>query len=161
MRLKPRTIAITVAAFLLLTALPLIIQGYIPEEVYTYLSKAAGVDLKATLNEIAILGLLITTTLILPNLWERNTIQGLVASTSTRIIWLTITAYTLSLGDLSHLGTAIVSSGTKTTYNMVAIDLRLFIGLAAVITALKIAYSVIEYNMLKPRQPQEPTTDPS
>ena len=151
MRLKPRTIATTVIAFLLLTALPIIIQGYIPDEAYTYLSKTARVDLRATLNETAILGLFITITLILPDLWERNTIKGLVASTSTRIIWFTVTAYTLSLGDLNHIGLATVGSGTGTTYNMVVIDLRLFIVLAAVITALKITYSALEYNILRPR----------
>ena len=149
--MKPKTVAVTVVSFLLLTALPLVIQGYIPDEVYTYLSKTAGIDLSAALNETVILGFFISFTFILPDLFERNTIQGLIASTITRVIWFTITVYILSLGDISHIGTATVGSGIGTTYNMVVIDLRLFIVLAAVITALKIAYSALEYNILKPR----------
>jgi hypothetical protein len=151
MRLKAKTIVITVVAFILLTVFPILIQGYLPEEVYTYLSKTAGIDLKATLNNTAILGLFITATFILGDLYERNTLKGLIASTFVRVIWFTVTTYTLSLGDLTHMGLATIGSGTGTTYNLVVIDLRLFIILAAVITALKITFSTLDYNLMRPR----------
>jgi hypothetical protein len=153
MRLRKRTIIVSAAILVLLTVIPILGQGRLPEELYNYLSKTSGIDLRAVLNEIAVTGLVIAFTIILGDVFEKNTTHGLVASTATRIIWFIVIAFTLSLGDLQHLGLATIGSGNGASFNMVVIDLRLFVFLVAVIIAMKIGYSVLEYRENKAKIP--------
>ena len=153
MRLRKRTIIVSATILVLLTVLPVLGQGRLPEEVYTYLSKTSGIDLRAVLNSIAVIGFVTASTIILGDLFEKNTVIGLVASTTTRIIWFIVIAFTLSLGDFQHLGLATIGSGSGASFNMVVIDLRLFVFLVAVIIAMKIGYSFLEYRENKAKIP--------
>jgi hypothetical protein len=153
MRLRKRTIIVSATILVLLTVLPFLGQGRLPEELYTYLSKTSGIDLRVILNETAVTGLVIASIIILGDVFEKNTVPGLVVSTATRVIWFIVIAFTLSLGDLQNLGLASIGSGSGASFNMVVIDLRLFVFLIAVITVMKIGYSVLEYRENKARIP--------
>jgi hypothetical protein len=153
MRLRKRTIIVSVLLLVLLTVLSVLVQGRLPEEVYTYLSKSDGIDLRAVLNEIAVTGLVIAFIIILGDLFEKNTTTGLAASTVTRIIWFIVIAFVLSLGDLQHLGLATIGSSNGSSFDMVVVDLRLFVFLIAVIMAMKVWYSVLEYMENKAKIP--------
>lgn len=153
MILRKRTIIFSVSILILLTALPILGQGRIPVEVYTYLSKTSGIDLRTVLNEVAVVGFVIASNIILGDVFEKNTTPWLVASTVTRIIWFAVIVFVLSFGDLQHLGLATISSGSGASFNMVEIDLRLFVVLIAGIIAMKIGYSVLEYRKNKAKIP--------
>ena len=145
MRLRIRTIIVSVLVLGFLTVLPLLYQSRVPEEAYTYLSKTSGIDLRAALNEVAVFGLVIATIIVLGDLFEKNTAPWLVALTVTRIIWVIVIALIPSFGNLQHLGFATIGSGSGASFNMVEIDLRFFVVMVAIIFAMKISYSVLEY----------------
>ena len=145
MRLRIRTVILSVLILGLLTALPILGQSRIPEEAYTYLSKTSGIDLRAVLNEVAVFGLVIASIIVLGDVFEKNTGPWLVASTVTRVIWVIVIAFIPSFGNLQHLGFVTIGSGSGASFNMMEIDLRFFILMVAIIFAMKISYSVLEY----------------
>lgn len=151
--MRKRTIIVSVAILVILTGLPILGQGRLPEELYTYISKTSGIDLRAVLNEIAAIGLVIAFTIILGDVFKKNTTPGLVASTVTRVIWFIVIAFVLSLGDLGHIGLATIVSGNGASFNMVVIDLRFFVFLIAVIMVMKVGYSILEYRENKGKTP--------
>jgi hypothetical protein len=143
--MRRRTIIVAALVLLLFTVLPILGQGRLPEEVYTYLSKSIGIDLRGVLNQVAVIGLVIASTILLGDAFEKNTTLGVVALTASRVIWFIVIVFALSLGDLQHPGLATIGSGGGASFNMVVVDLRLFVFLIGVIIAMRIGCSVLEF----------------
>jgi len=145
MRLRIKTVLISIIILLLLTILPIVLQGRLTEDIYTYLSKSAGIDLRIVLNDFEILGVVIASTILIGSLFEKTTAIGFALSAVTKIIWIIVAAFVLSLGDLQHIGIAAIGSSGGTPSITVMIDLRLFILLIGIILVMMILYSYLEY----------------
>jgi len=145
MRLRIRTVIVAVVILGLFSALPILGQSSIPEEAYMALSTMGGIDLRAVLNKVAVFGLVIAFIVVLGDVFEKYTVAWLAASSVTRVIWVMVIALIPSFGDLQHLGFTTIGSGSGASFNMVEIDLRFFVVMVAIIFALKIGYSVLEY----------------
>ena len=143
--MRKRTIIFSIFVLIILTVLPILGKNRLPEELFNYLSTTSGINLRAVLDEIVILGIVIAFTIILGDLFKKDTRAGFATSNVTRVIWFTLIAFLLSLGDIQHLGIATIGSGNGSSFNMVVVDLRLFVFLIAVIMVMKIGYSVLEY----------------
>lgn len=150
MRVKRRSVAVAILALIFLTALPLALEMYIPGEFFRAFSTMAGIDLAALMNEVAVMGAMVSAFIILRGSVEKLSRDWLVLSIAYKVFWLMVVISALSLGSIGNLGQAVlgVSSGTAT--NVVMVDFRLIAFLATVIVALMAAHSFIEYREVRP-----------
>jgi hypothetical protein len=117
----------------------------LPSELLDAFSRMGGLDLQGLLNNIALVGVVTTILILLNSLFDKSTTIGLVLSLVSNAIWLFITVFSLSLGNLETPGLATLSSQSESALNMVTFDLRLFVILAAVIVILRIVHSIFEF----------------
>jgi len=145
MKIKTRTIIFAIFALLLLTILPIILTIYVPQEFFRGISMMIGTDLSSLLSEIEVYGVFVTIFIILNGMYEKTTRIGLGVSIAYKLFSLLGLIYGLSLGKIENLGVAVLGSSGGGASNVVMLDLRIFVVLATVITALMIIHTVIEY----------------
>jgi len=150
MRVRRRSIAISVLVLIFLTVLPLVLQMYIPQEYFRAILIMTGYDLVALLNKIGVLGVLISVFILLRGSVEKASKAGLGVSIAYKAFWLLVLFFVLGLGNIENLGVAVIGGSGGGASNVVMFDLRLIALLGTVIVALMIAHSVIEFREKKP-----------
>jgi len=150
MRVKRRSAAVAFLVLVFITALPLALEMYIPGEFFQAFSSMAGIDLAALMNEVAVIGVMMSAFIILRGSVEKFSRDGLVLSIAYKVFWLMIVIFALGLGSIENLGLAVLGSSTATASNVVMVDFRLIAFLATVIVALMVAHSIIEYREGRP-----------
>lgn len=145
MRVKRKSIALAVLALVFLTALPLVLETYIPSEFFRAFSTMGGIDLAALLNKVAVIGVTMSAFIILRGSVEKVSRDGLALSIAYKVFWLMIVFFVLGLGNIENLGLAVLGGSGGTATNVVMFDLRLIAFLATVVVALMVTHSVIEY----------------
>lgn len=145
MKINRKSIILVIVSVIFLIVVPLVIPMLLPSELLNAFSRMGGIDLQGLLNNIALVGVITTILILLNSLFDKSTTIGLVLSIVSNAIWLFITVFSLSLGNLETPGLATLSSQSESALNMVTFDLRLFVILAAVIVILRILYSIFEF----------------
>jgi len=145
MKINRKSILLTIVSVIFLIVVPLTIPMLLPSELHNAFSRMGGIDLQGLLNNIALVGVITTILILLNSIFDKSTVIGLVLSIVSNIIWLFITFFSLSLGNLETPGLATLSSQSESALNMVTFDLRLFVILATVIVILRIVHSIFEF----------------
>jgi len=145
MRIKRKTVAVALLALVFLVALPLALEMYLPGEFLRAFSTMGGIDLAALMNKVAVMGATMSAFIILRGSVEKFSRDWLALSIAYKVFWLMIVIFALGLGSIENLGQAVLGSNSDTATNIVTVDFRLFAFLAALIVALMVAHSVIEY----------------
>jgi hypothetical protein len=145
MRLRFGALLISAFIIILFVVLPLISPRYIPDEAYTYLKSTSGIDLKGILNTTAIVGFTMAVFILLRSHIEKTSLSGFIVN----IVWNTflflMVTYLLSFGDMSKIGVVVLGSEMNNSANLIILDLRFGVAMAALIIILRIAQSTIEY----------------
>jgi len=145
MKIDRKSILLAIISVIFLIVVPLVILMFLPSELLNAFSRMGGIDLQGLLNNIALVGVITAILILLNSLFEKSTTIGLVLSIASNVLWLFITVFSLSLGNLETPGLATLSSQSESALNMVTFDLRLFVILATVIVILRIIYSFFEF----------------
>lgn len=142
---------ITLVVFVVL---PLYAPSVIPPELESPLSQA-GINLKAFLNQIAMIGVVIAALALVKGFVEASSPIYLLASIGSSVVMLAFTAITLSLGDMGNLGVTTVTMDIEGAVNTAVVDLRFFVQLAALSVGLQIIHSFLEF--MEARREAAPT----
>ena len=152
MRVRRRSIAVSVLVLIFLTVLPLVLQMYIPQEYFRAILTMTGYDLAALLNKIGVLGVAMSAFIILRGSVEKASKAGLGVSIAYKAFWLVVLFFVLGLGNIENLGVAVLGGSGGGASNVVMFDLRLIALLATVIVALMIAHSVMSFAKRNPQR---------
>ena len=145
MKMNRKSILLAVVSVIFLIVVPLVIPMFLPSELLNAFSRMGSIDLQSLLNNIALVGVITTILILLNSLFDKSTAIGLVLSIASNILWLFITVFSLSLGNLETPGFATLSSQSESALNMVTFDLRLFVILSAVVVILRVIHSIFEF----------------
>jgi len=148
MKVKRKSIIIAVLILVFFTVLPLASPMFIPSEFFKAFSIMGGINLIALLNKVAVIGLAMSVLVLLKGSVKKASQASLALSIISKVFWLIIVLFALSLGKIENFGLAILGGGNGAV-NIVIFDLRLIALLAAVIVALKIVYSIFEFQESK------------
>jgi hypothetical protein len=150
MRLRARSIILAAIALILLTALPMALPMYVPQEFFRAFTMMAGIDLAALLIRIEILGVAVSAFILLNGSINKATMIGLGVSIANKVFWMMVLLFVLGLGYIENLGVAIIGGTSGGASNIVMFDFRLIALLATVIVAMMIAHNIIEFRESKP-----------
>ena len=145
MKISRKSMLLAIVSVIFLIVVPLVIPMFLPSELLNAFSQMGGIDLNGLLNNIVLVGVITTILILLNSLFDKSTTIGLVLSLISNVLWLFITVFSLSLGNLETPGLATLSSQSERALNMVTFDLRLFVILATVIVILRIILSIFEF----------------
>ena len=146
MKVNRGAVLFAVLTLIVFTVLPLTIPQLIPSEIFTAISMQ-GFDLIGLLNKIALLGLAMATLTLLKGIAEKSSTTYLALSIASKIFWLLITLFSLGVGRIETFGLAVLSSEAGGVSNTVIFDLRLIAFFATIVVLLKIAHSILEFQM--------------
>ncbi len=155
MKINRKSILLAIFSVIFLIVVPLVTPMLLPSELLNAFSQMGGIDLNGLLNNIALVGIITTILILLNSLFDKSTTIGLVLSIASNVLWLLITVFSLSLGNLETPGLATLSSQSESALNMVTFDLRLFVVLATVIVILRIMLSIFEFQETRTVKGQE------
>jgi hypothetical protein len=155
MKISRKSMLLAIFSVIFLIVVPLVTPMLLPSELLNAFSRMGGIDLNGLLNNIALVGVITTILILLNSLFDKSTTIGLVLSIASNVLWLFITVFSLSLGNLETLGLATLSSQSESALNMVTFDLRLFVVLATVIVILRIIHSIFEFQEARTVKGQE------
>jgi len=150
MKVNRKSVAFALLALVFLVALPLALEMFIPREFLRAFSTMGGIDLAALMNEVAVMGVMMSAFIILRGSVEKLSRDWLVLSIAYKVFWLMILFFVLGIGSFENLGQAMLGGSSSTATNIVMVDFRLIAFLAMVIVALMVAHSVIEYREGRP-----------
>jgi len=140
---------------LFLIVVPLTIPRFLPSELLNAFSRMGGIDLQGLLKNIALVGVVTVILIVLNSTFEKSTTIGLFLSITSNVLWLFITVFSLSLGNLSTPGLATLSSQSESALNMVTFDLRLFVILSTLTVILRIVHGIFEFQEARSVKDQE------
>lgn len=149
MRLRARSIILAAIALILLTALPMALPMYVPQEFFRAFTMMAGIDLAALLIRIEILGVAMSAFILLNGTINKATMIGLGVSIAYKVFWMMVLLFVLGLGYIENLGVAVIGGNSGGASNIVMFDFRLIALLATVIVAMMIAHNIIEFRESK------------
>lgn len=145
MKIDRKSILLAIISVIFLIVVPLVIPMFLPSELLNAFSRMGGIDLQGLLNNITLVGVITAILILLNSLFEKSTTIGLVLSIASNVLWLFITVFSLSLGNLETPGLATLSSQSESALNMVTFDLRLFVILGTIIVILRIVHSIFKF----------------
>jgi hypothetical protein len=149
MKIKSDSIVKAIVVIIILTILPLMSPSLLPSEFYNAISMQGGVDIVDLLNRLSFIGVALAILIVLRGSYERMSKEGFALSICWKIFLLIIVIFILSIGKVENMGFAMLSSRSNGALNMVLFDLRLIVVLAAIVVALMIARSIIEYKEIQ------------
>lgn len=130
--------------FIAFTVIPLIVPRLLPRELLVLLSQSS-IDIIGLFNEIAIIGVILTIISFLKGLFDEASPVNLVVSVASNVAWLILIFVFLGFGSIERLGLVEVTSRGPQATNTAIVDIRFFVYLALVGTALKVAQSVFKF----------------
>jgi len=148
MKVKRKSIVVAILTLILFTVLPLASPMFIPSEFFRAFYIMGGIDLAALMNKVAVIGFAMSVLVLLKGSVEKASHAGLALSIISKVFWFIIVLFALGIGKIENLGLAVLGGGSG-SLNMVIFDLRLIAFVAAIIVALKIVYSIFEFQESK------------
>ena len=131
-----------IVTLLIFTVIPLVLPRYMPKELLTIISQSS-IDIIALLNEIAILGVVLAVITIVLGFFDEASPVNLIVTVLSNVAWLTLMIVFLGFGSIERLGLVEISSNVAQATNKLIVDIRFFVYLAVVGTALKVVQSIL------------------
>lgn len=144
MNRKVRAVLNAALTFVVSTLIPLIVPRILPPEVLEATSYMAF-DLIGFLNEIALIGVVITGMALLRGFVDEASPVRLGMSTASKVLWLVVFIMVLGLGRIDTMGVTTLSMEMDGGVNTLTLDFQLFIYFAFVIVLLKIGHSFLDF----------------
>jgi len=144
MNRRAKAIVNAIVTLLIFTVFPLILPRYLPKELLVLFSQSS-IDIIALLNEIAILGVVLAVITIILGFFDEASPVNLIVSVFSNIAWLILMIVFLGFGSIERLGLVEISSNVAQATNKLIVDIRFFVYLAIVGTALKVVQSILKF----------------
>ena len=148
MNRRVKAVLIAALTFIVFTVIPLIIPSFLPGELLAMIS-TSSIDIISLINEIAIVGVALTVIAFVKALFDEASPINLIASVVSNLMWLLLAFLFLGFGSIERLGVVEVTSRGPQSTNTAIVDIRLFVYLALVGTALKVAQSVLKFRQAR------------
>ncbi|KON31213.1 hypothetical protein AC482_01535 [miscellaneous Crenarchaeota group-15 archaeon DG-45] len=144
MRIRAGAVASAVITLAVFAVLPLALPALLPPDLTDAIS-LMGFDLPSLLNEVAIIGVVLSAIALARGLVEKTSPAYPALSAVSNVGWLAFSLLVLGLGEIGTLGVTELSFEVPGGVNAVVFDMQLFVYIAVVAVGLKIIHSVLEF----------------
>ncbi len=152
MKVNFKAIAKATVVLIFFTILPFIGLRLLPAEFERAITLQTSMDIIGIITRVAIVGIVLTTLILLRGHIQKSTGKYLAVSTVWKGFWLFFVFFLLSAGYPENLGLAILGGESGPGVNIVVLDFRLFAALATLIVAVMIVRSVLQFQEAKATQ---------
>jgi len=152
--------AITLIVFVVI---PLYAPSRLPPQ-YIDMINAAGLDVSSFTSQLSVIGAVVAVTTLVKGFVEPSSPIYLLTTLASSVVTFAFTVVTMSFGkieELGNLGLTTMTANVQGIPNIIVLDFRIFVQLAAIAVLLKMLEAILEYMDAKKEASLTQTTPPA